>query len=228
MWGAGLVLPAPHNPTKDQPQDRQEGTVVTTKKTSDTPTTTSADAAEAGFDFDAWLGTGSKPAREVTLYADNALQADIERLERDRAVLVEQHKTTSGAGSWGAPDDAVPGVDRVDADLAAARKRLEASGVVFRVQALDADVDDEIRRAHPFPKDADDDTRSDIMQQRLLSQMAVQIIGPRKMTVADLQKMRKAIGEPEFTKLFQACQATISDVSASSPFWRANSGSSRN
>ena len=201
---------------------------MTTKKTSDTPNTTSTDT-DAGFDFDAWLGTGTKPAREVTLYADNAVQADIERLERERVLLVEQHKTTSGAGSWGAPDaGSVPGVDRVDRDLAAARKRLEASGVVFRVQALDADVDDEIRRAHQFPKDADEDTRADVMQQRLLAQMSVQVVAPRKMTVSDLQKMRRAIGEPEFTKLFQACQATISDVSASSPFWRANSGSSRN
>ena len=37
------------------------------------------------FDFGAWLTGASAPEREVTVYAANALRADIARLEQERA-----------------------------------------------------------------------------------------------------------------------------------------------
>ena len=56
--------------------------------------------------------------------------------------------------------------------------------------------------------------------------MAVQIVGPQKFTVEQLVKLRKAVGEPEFAKLWDACLVVNGEVSASTPFWRGNSGGS--
>lgn len=173
----------------------------------------------AGLDFDAWLGQASKPEREVTLYANNRVQADIDRL------LKERDTAEQNAGeSWAGPAVDVAAIDKQIVEL---RKQIAKSAMVFRVRALDSDDDDRIRRAHPMPKDPAPEAFNDIMAERSLEQMACQVFEPRTFTVDELRKVRKGIGEIEFLKLYQACTDTSSEVSASSPFWRGNSGSNR-
>ena len=182
------------------------------------------------FDFDAWLGKASAPEREVVLYATNAVQADIARLEQQRRDILAVADDDSGA-SWGAPapaETAARDTTKIDAELAKLRKQIEASGITFRVRALDPDDEAEIDRAHPMPKNAENDVVVEVMQTRLLGQIAKQVFQPRTFTVEELRKLRKAIGEPEFTKLAQACVESRSDSAASTPFWRANSGNGRN
>lgn len=174
------------------------------------------------FDFDAWLGTASVPEREVTLYAANALQAQIAKLEDERAQAMEPSKDFSG--SWGAPAEA--DVSAIDERLKALRAELAASGIVFRVRALDPDDGDAIRRRHPDKKGATDDEMIDVYNARILEKMAHQVIAPRTFTAAELKRLRKAIGDPEFDKLFTACGDVNAPTAASSPFWRASSGSS--
>jgi len=55
-------------------------------------------------------------------------------------------------------------------------------------------------------------------------QMAAQIFAPKKFTVAELKQLRRAVGEPEFGKLFEKCQEVTSRTAASSPFSPAASG----
>lgn len=186
--------------------------------------TTKAEQA-AGFDFAAWIGAASRPERVVTLFAANNVQAEISRLEREYDDLL----AGEGSGSWGDPGAAVdsPAAKRIEKELDQARKRLAASGQEFRVRALDSDDQDAINRAHVIPKDASDEERNRIINDRFMAQLAIQVVEPRTFTVEELTQLRKAIGEPEFLKLFEAAMETMSENSASSPFWRGSFGSSR-
>ena len=182
-----------------------------------TPKTDPAAADE--FDLGAWLTGASAPEREVTVYAANALRADIARLEQERA---DAKARASAGSSWGDPG----GTDLADVEkrLAEARRKLAASGLVFRVRSLDSEDGDRIRRQYPEKKGATDDEQVDVYNARFLEQMAAQIFHPKKFTVAELKQLRAAVGEPEFGKLFEACQEVTSRSAASSPFSPAASG----
>ena len=170
------------------------------------------------FDFGAWLTGASAPEREVTVYAANALRADIARLEQERA----DAKARASAGrSWGDP---ATDLDDIEKRLAEARRELAASGLVFRVRSLDSEDGDRIRRQYPEKKGATDDEQVDVYNARFLEQMAAQIFAPKKFTVSELKQLRAAVGEPEFGKLFEACQEVTSRTAASSPFSPAASG----
>lgn len=179
---------------------------------------------DAAFDLDAWLGQASRPEREVVLYSNNAVQADIDRLERERAELVEPRPS----GSWGAPEGAAVDTSRIDKQLGELRKRLAGSGITFRVRSLDSDDEDRINKLHPMPRDATTEQTNDVLNARFLEQMACQVFEPQTFTVDQLRALRKGIGEPEFMKLFGACQETRTELAVSSPFWRGSSGSDRN
>ena len=180
-----------------------------------------------GFDFEAWIGGASRPERQVTIYAANAVQAEILRLEEERDALIEAYEPAKGDERWGDAPDEGPDTADVDARITAAQQRLAATGVVFTVQSIDSDEEDAIFKQHAMPKDADDEIRSKVSNARLMAKMVQQITGPQKFTPTQLAKLRKAIGEPEFMKLWRACVDTNSEVSASTPTWRGNSGSSR-
>lgn len=182
------------------------------------------DEGQGGFDLAAWLGGASRPERVVTLYAANAVQAQIVRLEEERRLLVERAK--GGDDRWGAPAQAAD-TDRIDKDLARLRKQIEDSGVDFTVRALDSDDEDAIIRANPIAKDATQDETNRVAEARLYQQLVTQIVEPRRFSVEELNQLRKAVGEPEFLKLAKAAQDTGSELAASSPFWRGNSGPSR-
>lgn len=193
-------------------------------------TTATADerTQEGGFDLAAWLGAASRPERSVTLFAANALQADIGRWEQERDDLIDASQEEP-SGSWGGPpatglDEQV---DELNKRIADARKRLAATGQEFRVRSLDTDDLDRINREYPFPKDDDDDAKNRVMNDRYLAQMAEAVVYPRKLTPAELVELRKACGEAEFMKLFAATMDCMSENAASTPFWRGNSGSSR-
>lgn len=193
-------------------------------------TTATADekTQEGGFDLAAWLGAASRPERSVTLFAANALQADIGRWEQERDDLIDASQEEL-SGSWGGPPAAGldEQVDELNKRIADARKRLAATGQEFRVRSLDTDDLDRINREYPFPKDDDDDAKNRVMNDRYLAQMAEAVVYPRKLTPAELVELRKACGEAEFMKLFAATMDCMSENAASTPFWRGNSGSSR-
>lgn len=192
-------------------------------------TTASADekTQEGGFDLAAWLGAASRPERSVTLFAANALQADIGRWEQERDDLIDASQEEP-SGSWGGPATGLDEqVDELNKRIADARKRLAATGQEFRVRSLDTDDHDRINREYPFPKDGDDDAKNRVMNDRYLAQMAEAVVYPRKLTPAELVELRKACGEAEFMKLFAATMDCMSENAASTPFWRGNSGSSR-
>ena len=192
-------------------------------------TTASADekTQEGGFDLAAWLGAASRPERSVTLFAANALQADIGRWEQERDDLIDASQEEP-SGSWGGPATGLDEqVDELNKRIADARKRLAATGQEFRVRSLDTDDLDRINREYPFPKDDDDDAKNRVMNDRYLAQMAEAVVYPRKLTPAELVELRKACGEAEFMKLFVATMDCMSENAASTPFWRGNSGSSR-
>lgn len=192
-------------------------------------TTASADekTQEGGFDLAAWLGAASRPERSVTLFAANALQADIGRWEQERDDLIDASQEEP-SGSWGGPATGLDEqVDELNKRIADARKRLAATGQEFRVRSLDTDDLDRINREYPFPKDDDDDAKNRVMNDRYLAQMAEAVVYPRKLTPAELVELRKACGEAEFMKLFAATMDCMSENAASTPFWRGNSGSSR-
>lgn len=192
-------------------------------------TTATADekTQEGGFDLAAWLGAASRPERSVTLFAANALQADIGRWEQERDDLIDASQEEP-SGSWGGPATGLDEqVDALNKRIADARKRLAATGQEFRVRSLDTDDLDRINREYPFPKDDDDDAKNRVMNDRYLAQMAEAVVYPRKLTPAELVELRKACGEAEFMKLFAATMDCMSENAASTPFWRGNSGSSR-
>lgn len=192
-------------------------------------TTATADekTQEGGFDLAAWLGAASRPERSVTLFAANALQADIGRWEQERDDLIDASQEEP-SGSWGGPATGLDEqVDELNKRIADARKRLAATGQEFRVRSLDTDDLDRINREYPFPKDDDDDAKNRVMNDRYLAQMAEAVVYPRKLTPAELVELRKACGEAEFMKLFAATMDCMSENAASTPFWRGNSGSSR-
>ena len=183
----------------------------------------------SGFDLTAWLGEASRPERSVTLFAANALQADIDRLERERAEVEERAQEEGAAGSWGDHGmDIDARIDALNEQIGAARKKLAASGQEFRVRSLDTDDLDRINREHPFPKDGDDDEKNRVMNDRYLAQMSEAVVFPRKLTPEELVELRKACGDAEFMKLFAATMDCMSENAASTPFWRGNSGTSRN
>lgn len=196
--------------------------------TNKTTTTTAAEKTqEGGFDLAAWLGAASRPERSVTLFAANALQADIGRWEQERDDLIDASQEEP-SGSWGGPATGLDEqVDALNKRIADARKRLAATGQEFRVRSLDTDDLDRINREYPFPKDDDDDAKNRVMNDRYLAQMAEAVVYPRKLTPAELVELRKACGEAEFMKLFAATMDCMSENAASTPFWRGNSGSSR-
>ena len=171
------------------------------------------------FDFGAWLTGASAPEREVTVYAANALRGDIARLEQERA---DAKARAAAGGSWGDPGGT--DLDGIEKRLAEARRKLAASGLVFRVRSLDSEDGDRIRRQYPEKKGATDDEQVDVYNARFLEQMAAQIFHPKKFTVSELKQLRAAVGEPEFGKLFEACQEVTSRTAASSPFSPAASG----
>lgn len=171
------------------------------------------------FDLNAWLTGASAPEGEVTIYSANALRADIARLEEARS---EAKARASAGGSWGDPGGA--DLDGIEKQLMEVRKKLDASGIVFRVRSLDSEDGDRIRRQYPEKKGATDDEQVDVYNARFLEQMAAQIFHPKKFTVSELKQLRAAVGEPEFGKLFEACQEVTSRTAASSPFSPAASG----
>ena len=182
-----------------------------------------------GFDLDAWLGNASRPEREVTLYATNALQGDIDRAERDRAAILEEaERDRAGkAKSWG--DDGSPEndsrVQKLDAELKRLRAQIAKTALVFRLRSIDSDEIDAINRKHPLEKGADEATKSEVGLARLMEQLATQVFSPRVFTADELTRLRKAVGEPEFNKLMVAMNEVGSaTAAASTPFWRGNSG----
>lgn len=170
------------------------------------------------------MGQATRPEREVTLFAANAVQADIDRLERERAVLIEQAEAS--AASWGDPGDREADTAAIDKELAAARAKLAASGLAFRVRSLDSDDEDAILRRIPMPKDPTNEQFGEVTEARAIAFIAAQVFEPKVFTVDELKALRKGLGEAEFMKLARACEETR--TSASSPFWRGSSGSSRN
>ena len=142
------------------------------------------------FDFGAWLTGASAPEREVTVYAANAVRADIARLEQERA---DAKARASAGGSWGDPGGT--DLDSIEKRLAEARRKLAASGLVFRVRSLDSEDGDRIRRQYPEKKGATDDEQVDVYNARFLVQMAAQIFHPKKFTVSELKQLRAAVSK---------------------------------
>ena len=171
------------------------------------------------FDLDALLGAAS-PAREpVTIYTRNGLRAEIVRLERERKDAAAGPVSASWADPSGTPD-----VAGIDAKLTQLRADLRSSAVEFVVQALDPDELDRIEREHRIPAGADEDTRARVNRERFVAQIAAQIVEPRRFTVEEVGKLRKAIGEGEFDKVARAALDARSGTSVNAPFSRDTSG----
>ena len=215
--------PGPRHPLQHPAPDRtpwtKEHSMATSKNTGPVLAGEDTGQQDGEFDFAAWLTGASAPEREVTVYAANALRADIARLEQERA---DAKARASAGGSWGDPGGT--DLDGIEKRLAEARRKLAASGLVFRVRSLDSEDGDRIRRQYPEKKGATDDEQVDVYNARFLEQMAAQIFHPKKFTVSELKQLRAAVGEPEFGKLFEACQEVTSRTAASSPFSPAASG----
>ena len=177
-----------------------------------------------GFDFDAWLTGATRAQRTVTIYAHNALQADLAELEAERERIID---TAQENTSWGAPDGDDPDTTDVDARIKKVRDELAASGLRFRLQTLDPDISDEIDRKYRAPKDADDDEKTGLLVRQLVAQVAAQIIEPRRFTEDEIEKLRRAVGEPEFMKLVHTAAELRSNQAASDPFSHGNSGTGR-
>ena len=186
---------------------------------------TGAQDATTGFDFDAWLGEATPAQRTVTVYGNNALQADIARLEQERERVIDAAQEDGGHNSWGG--DAEPDTNDIDKQIKALKEELAKSGVTFRLQAIDPDVDDEIERQYKWPKDSTDDEKQTLLVKQLIAKVAAQIIEPRRFTEDEVQKLRRAIGEPEFMKLVNVAAELRSNSAASDPFSPVSFGTAR-
>ena len=174
------------------------------------------------FDLDALLGNAT-PAREpVTLYANNGLRAQIVRLERQRREALDAGN--AAGGSWADPTGGAGDVTVIDAKLARLRADLAKSAVEFVVQALDPDELDRIEREHKIPAGADEDTRMRVNRERFVAQIAAQIVEPRRFTVEEVVKLRRAVGEGEFDKLAKAALDARQGTSVNAPFSRDTFG----
>ena len=185
------------------------------------------DATPAVFDFEAWLGKGTRPRRWVTLYGDNGLQAEIAQLQDERDALVVGDPGDVEYSWGGSPaDDAAPSA-ALDEQIHALQERLAASAFKVLVQSLDSEEQDEIERAYPDPEDGNDAGKERASLNRLMARLAKQIIRPRTFTVDDMVRMRKAIGEPEVGKWLEADSALNSGASVTTPTWLGSFGERR-
>ena len=193
---------------------------MTTSKTTktDEPTT-------EGFSFAAWLGNGSRPERYVTLYAANAYQAEIDAIEKELAEAEQAAAGTFGGAS---------GTAALEKRLGELQKQIAKSGAVFKVRAVDQEALARIEKAHPLKDDISTEERGHIVITRWMEQVASQIVAfgpdrdnlqPVTFTVEQVRELRSTIGEVEYDRLLGACMECMSEVSASRPFWRGNSGS---
>lgn len=174
------------------------------------------------FDLDALLGNATPALEPVTLYANNALRAQIVRLERKRRDAAEAGK--QGGGSWADPTGGAGDVTAIDKELGKLRAELAKSAIEFVVQALDPDELDRIEREHKIPAGADDDVRMRVNRERFVAQIAAQIVEPRKFTVEEVVKLRRAVGEGEFDKLAKAALDARQGTSVNAPFSRDTFG----
>lgn len=190
--------------------------------------TTPAKAAAEEFSFSSWLGKGSRPARYVTLYAANELQAEIEAIEAElRAREAAAPKGTMGGAA---------GTGTLEKRVADLQAQIADTAAVFKVQAITPAKNDDISRRHPMPDDGTDEDRGTVILTRWQEQVAAQIVAfgptreglaPATFTVEQVRQLREQVGEVEYAKLLDKCQECMSEVSASTPTWRGSSGRNR-
>lgn len=192
-------------------------TTSTTKKTTD--------ATE--FTFGAWLGTGSKPRRYVTLYAAGGVQAEIDAIDKD----IEAAEAAAGDTFGGAA-----GTRELEKRRVELQEQIESSKAVFLVQAIDQDAQLAIEKHHPLKDDLSTEDQGRVILERWIEQVAAQVIGfgpsreavqDASLTVDQVRELRATLGVVEYDRLLSACMECMSEVSAGRPFWRSNSGTSR-
>lgn len=195
--------------------------------TSTTTKKTDAEAAAAPFTFGAWLGTGSKPRRYVTLYAAGGVQAEIDAVDKD----IEAAEAAAGDTFGGAA-----GTRELENRRAELQEQIESSKAVFLVQAVDQDAQLAIEKNHPLKDDMATEDQGRVILERWIEQVAAQVIGfgpsrdsvqDASLTVEQVRELRATLGVVEYDRLLSACMECMSEVSAGRPFWRSNSGNNR-
>lgn len=190
-----------------------------------TSKTTKTDTPTEGFSFAAWLGSGSRPERYVTLYAANAVQAEIDAIDKELAEAEQAAAGTFGGAS---------GTAALEKRRTELQEQIAASKAVFRVRSVDQDTIVRIEKAHPMKDDTSTEERGQVVMARWAEQVAAQVVAfgpdrdnlqPVTFTVEQVRELRSTIGEVEYDRLLSACMECMSEVSASRPFWRGNSGS---
>lgn len=137
------------------------------------------------FDFDAWLEGAERPQRSVTVYQKAGLIADLDRLE-------EQINNADDDAEVDGPSMA-GGVGKLRAEYARVAQAFHDSALVIRVQGLREDEQRAIGKANP-------DAAPSVLGTHVL---AAAITSP-KVTPAQVAKLEKVIGDPQFTRILTA------------------------
>lgn len=188
--------------------------------------TTAAAAAE--FDLDAILGAAEVPTSSVKIYTRGPLLVELDQLLEARREEQRAQREQAPSPSWGDPDVPVTvSTPDLDAKIEKARAELNKSAIQFVVRSLDSDDGDQILRRYPDKRNASPDEKRANDQAQILAQIAAQIVEPRTFTTDELARLRKAIGEPEFSRLWKTCLDVNQEVNVDSPFSPGSFGSGR-
>lgn len=143
------------------------------------------------FDLDSWIEQASRPRREVTIYRDWSLLAEYDRL------VAEGEKPG---------DDEAMGDAGIEERIADVLERMEASKLVFTVEALTREERKELAEEAPVKMVAGPDGKErEKVDEVALGDMTVAkaILNPQ-VTAEQIKAMRVKLGDGPMNSLYQA------------------------
>lgn len=143
------------------------------------------------FDLDAWIEQASRPRREVTIYRDWSLLAEYDRLVAE-------------GGKPG--DDEAMGDAGIDEQIADVIERMEASKLVFTVEALTREERKELAEAAPVKlvTGPDGKERERVDEVALGDMTVAKAIISHSVTGEQIKAMRVKLGDGPMNSLYQA------------------------
>ncbi|HCS2945779.1 TPA: hypothetical protein OQU49_004391, partial [Shigella flexneri] len=144
-----------------------------------------------GFDLDAWIEQSTRPRREVTIYRDWALLAEYERL------VAEGEK---------AGDDEAMGEASNAEQIADVLSRMEASALVFTVEALTREERKTLAEAAPVKTvtGPDGKEREKVDEVALGDATVAKAIISPAITADQIGRMRVKLGDGPMSVLYKA------------------------
>jgi len=165
------------------------------------------------FDFDKWLEDAERPEHGVTVYQKAGLIAELDALA-EKISNADESEDIDGPSVGG-------GVGKLRADYAKLAKQFHDSALTFRVAGHTEDEKREIAQANKGMTDLE-----------VGFVVLADAIKSPKVTVAQVKKLEKAIGEAQFARILKAYYQASKDIPVVSadflpkPFTRGDGGES--